>query len=378
MAFIVQGLFSYRRNTKTGGVMMKTFISLLFCCLSVLFIYSAEQDSPTSTRQAGLLWQGADFDQWDPNQSYSFSKAKVDFGDYPNFFNAPLLPFNTYLAQMPDKGTVMRVLYREGLYSDTGSGAIWRSEFSSSHSELVLEFDAYFEPGFQFVRGGKFHGLCSRNCYSNADPVPGDGMSVRFMWRQADDQNRARIVLYVYHTDMPGVYGQDLPLLQGGPRARIQADSSIYFPDIDETFTLGYEDRDYVGPWPVIRFEDDRWYRLKLRVKLNDPGLRNGAIQTWIDDELVLNMTGFEFAIAGANPDDYLLKYFLFQTFHGGGDDSWAPSEDVYAYYDSFKVESMDCDSLLASQIEDWNAKGSTWNILNMIKSYLPLSWSCE
>jgi len=353
---------------------MKKIMALL-TCMMIYSSFSVVFCQYEDTRQAGLLWQGVTFNQWNPGQSYSYTKSHEDFGEYPNFFNSPLLSLNAYLADWSGMGTCMRVRYREGLYSDTGSGAIWRAEFSSSHREMVLDFDGLFEDGFEFVRGGKFHGLCSKNCYSGGDSVPGDGMSARFMWRGADDLNRARIVLYVYHTDMPGIYGQDLPLLHGGPDATILPNSDLYFPSIDQTFHIGYEDRDFVGPWPVIRIEDGTWYHYKLRIRLNDAGQRNGAIQVWLNGELVLNVSGFNFGIAGTSTSEYYLKYFLFQTFHGGGDTSWAPSSDVYAYFDNFQVQDQDCQQVLEGLLTHWN---QDVNMLTLVSTYPTLFWTCQ
>ncbi len=299
-----------------------------------------------SLSSEGLIWTGVDFQHWSSGTLYTYSRLNNDFGDYATLFNSwgVLLP-GAQTAIIDDNGNhAIRVTYPAGLFSDTGSGAGWRARLDQNHQGLNLYFRARFVPGFQFVRGGKFHGLCSENCYTNGASVPGDGMSARFMWREVETGPGARAVVYTYHTDQPGVFGQDLPLLQDGPNKMIiQADGGLYVPETGETYYLDYEARDTVGPWSVLRLEEDTWRSFRLRIYLNSPGMRNGSIQAWVDGAMALNVNGFLFAVEGAPEADYLLRYMLFQTFHGGGDASWAPSVDVYADYDDFLVSPVTC-----------------------------------
>lgn len=287
----------------------------------------------------GMLWDGVDFDSWAIG-NYTYDELHVDFGDYANLFNSYGVTFPLYHATIVTSGLerALRITYPEGLYSDTGSGASWRAELFSPRRSLVLAFTVRFDDDFDFVRGGKVHGICSRNCYSNGDPVPGDGMSARFMWRPVLTGEGARLVVYTYHTDMPGVYGQDFPLLHDAPRMVVQPDASLWVPETGETFVVGYEPRDQLGSWEVMRVYPGMPHQLVLRVNLNHPASRNGSIQAWLDGELGLNVAGFEFAVAGADPQDYLLQFVLFQTFFGGGDVSWAPPRDVFADFDDFLI----------------------------------------
>jgi hypothetical protein len=315
----------------------------------------------------GNVREGVDFELWTANTNYSYARLAQDFGDYATLFNSWGVAFPFFHTQIVGDvdSKAIRVTYPAGLYSDTGSGAGWRTELDQPQRGLTLSLSFAFDPDFAFVRGGKMHGLCSAMCYSNGAVVGGDGMSARFMWRE-DHPDGARLVVYTYHPEMPGTYGQDLPLLYDPPMMVMQPDSGLYVPLSDETFYVGYEERDFVGSWPVVRVGVDQWHHLKLRVYLNEPGLRNGSMQVWLDDQVVLNMTGLYFAYADAPPENYLLNYLLFQTFHGGGDASWAPPRDVYAYYDDFLLEDatchwldVDCNCNIA--IEELTPVDATW-----------------
>jgi hypothetical protein len=183
-------------------------------------------------------------------------------------------------------------------------------------------------------------------------------------------------VLYTYHSDQPGVYGQDLPLLYGGPRSEINADGSLFFPDLHQSFLIGYEARDHVGGFPVVRVPRGAWFELSLTIGLNSPGIRNGYILAFIDGQLVLNCRGFLFAGSQAQSEDYLLRYFLFQTFHGGGDTSWAPPRDVTADFDNFLLEPFSLEEILRDWPSLWpKTQPGTFSLLELLTEKLPYFW---
>jgi len=36
--------------------------------------------------------------------------------------------------------------------------------------------------------------------------------------------------------------------------------------------------------------------------------------------------------------DSFAIDSFLFNTFYGGDDSSWAPDSDMYIYFDNFEI----------------------------------------
>ena len=115
------------------------------------------------------------------------------------------------------------------------------------------------------------------------------------MWREVATGTGARLVVYTYHTEQPGTYGQDFPLLVDAPRFVLQPDGGLLEPEGDDLYHIGYEARDSVGTWPVVRVQTGEWHDMRLRVYLNDPGERNGSIQAWFDGVPVLNINGLLF-----------------------------------------------------------------------------------
>ncbi|MCZ7599892.1 MAG: polysaccharide lyase [Gammaproteobacteria bacterium] len=70
------------------------------------------------------------------------------------------------------------------------------------------------------------------------------------MWKKAGG-----VMVYLYHMDQKGKYGDGLTL-------------------------------------PDCRFEPGRWHRLTQRLKVNTNDDHNGVLQVWFDRQLVLDRTG--------------------------------------------------------------------------------------
>ena len=157
-----------------------------------------------------------------------------------------------------------------------------------------------FEKDFDFVKGGKLPGLCGGpKTITGGDKVTGEeGWSARIMWRK-----EGRGQAYVYHMNQPSKYGDEF--------------------DFPEAF----------------RFTPGQTMQLRIRVTMNTVGKRDGTLQVWVkpaDDAketLVVDMTDMQWrSVASIGADS-----ILFNTFHGGGDKSWAPTRDCHARFGSFE-----------------------------------------
>ena len=118
------------------------------------------------------------------------------------------------------------------------------------------------------------------------------------LWRR-DGRGEA----YVYHMDQPDKYGHSFP-----------------FPD-DFRFPAGQ---------PV---------RVRLAVAMNDPGVKNGALRVWVTlpgapERLVVERADLRWRAA----DSFGVDGLYFETFHGGGDRSWAPSGPCWAEFSEISV----------------------------------------
>ena len=197
-------------------------------------------------------------------------------------------------------GRSLRVLYPSG---QIGNGFLFRSSFSKwgipAQDSLYVRYYVRFEPGFDFVKGGKLPGLAGGDGNTGGHKPNGkDGWSARIMWR-----GDGKIVQYVYHPDQPGDYGEDFEWTFGGcPRF----------------------------------FKPGRWQCVETYVRMNTPGKKDGIIRSWLDGEKSLEVTNLHFR----DDADLKIDQFEFETFFGGGDPSWASSRDQHAWFDGFVLAS--------------------------------------
>ncbi len=220
-------------------------------------------------------------------------------------------------------GAVARVLLREKALTivpgeGVGGGAALRAAYvggpmgserlvrfvrlGEEGPEYTLHYDVRFDRDFQFVGGGKLHGMGPRYPVAGGDPIRPDGWSARVMWRA-----EGRPELYTYHQDQKGRYGDH------GVVAR------------------------------AMKFEVGRWYAVSLQVKVNDPAKADGAVRLYVDGALIESHE--QLRLRGNDRKGALVSQFLFSTFHGGGDPHWAPRTPdggyatVHAWFDNFAVE---------------------------------------
>lgn len=168
--------------------------------------------------------------------------------------------------------------------------------------EYSLNYDVRFDRGFQFVRGGKLHGLGPARAVSGGERMRPDGWSARVMWLE-DGQAGT----YVYHQNQWDRFGDF------GKRVR------------------------------PFAFEPGRYHAVSLHVRLNAPADKaNGFVRVYVDGSLVEAQEGLR--LRAVESKRSLIGKFLFSTFHGGGDGSWAPRAQgggyatVHAWFDNIAV----------------------------------------
>lgn len=207
----------------------------------------------------------------------------------------------SFLSEGSKTANVMRIFVPSGAI-DPGTmslrglprgGAGFKSEslaIGSTHA--VLSYKVRFPNGFDFVRGGKLPGLYGGVGNSGGKIPDGtDGFSFRLMW----GKNGAGEV-YAY-----------LP-------------SSIKY---GTGFFRG-----------AFHFIPGVWHEVVQELQLNTPGLADGFVRLWFDGRLV----GEERALLVRSVDSLKINGFFLDVFFGGNDDSWAPKQDTYVDFSSFKI----------------------------------------
>ncbi|MCW3846618.1 polysaccharide lyase [Sphingomonas sp. LB-2] len=197
-------------------------------------------------------------------------------------------------------GRALRASYIGG---PVGSERLTRSiDLGERGPEYTLDYDVQFERDFQFVLGGKLLGLGPDRPVTGGDPIRPDGWSARVMWRTG-----GHVELYTYHQDQAGKYG----------------DHGVV-----------------VRP---LSFVTGRWYAVSIHVRVNSaPDKADGFVRLYVDGVLTEQQQGIR--LRGATSDDTLISRFMFETFHGGNDPSWAPKNSdgsyatVHALFDNIAV----------------------------------------
>lgn len=209
-------------------------------------------------------------------------------------------------------GEVLRVHYDAGSYShthDRDSGAGFYATPAPSHTVMMLSFDVYFSPNFDFVKGGKLPGLwggitntCSGGRHSD------DCFSTRFMFRA---NGQGEVYAYIPKEQDAGF-----------------CDRSDVHCNFESGHSLGR------GKWT---FKKGQWQNIAQYVHLNTPGHHDGYIRVFLDGHNVFEINNLNLR----NHANLLVDGILFSTFFGGGDSSWATPHSVYSYFRNF-VLSMD------------------------------------
>ena len=165
-----------------------------------------------------------------------------------------------------------------------------------------LRYTVRVEPGFDFAKGGKLPGLVGggENAVGGRRADGYNGWSARVMWGRDGILHQ-----YVYHPDQPRRFGERFDWWRpDGTRARL-------IPGAE--------------------------HQLRTEVRLNTPGRNDGRIRSWLDGVQVLDRAGLRFRDTHRLAIDHL----YISTFHGGSNDTWAPSRDGVIAFDDFHVTAL-------------------------------------
>lgn len=193
----------------------------------------------------------------------------------------------------------LRVNFAKGQIGPGKGGAGWRWPIDRRESAELI-YTLRFSEDFDWVKGGKLPGLCGgpENVSGGRRADGTNGFSARLMWRR-DGRGEA----YVYHKNQEGDYGD-----------------SFDFPD-------------------DFRFPTDQPVTVRMTVTMNTPSTRDGSLRVWITlegepERLMVKRSDLEWRAA----DTFGVDGFYFETFHGGGDRSWAPTKPCWVEFTGMKI----------------------------------------
>lgn len=198
----------------------------------------------------------------------------------------------------PDGSNAIRVSY---VGCEKGSErVVLRFPLGAHVHSATLSFDVCFEDDFQWVLGGKLHGL------GPAEPITGGHARKPSSWSaRAVFRPEGSVATYIYDQDPAKKYGV-------GKRA----ESSV--------------------------FQKGRWHHVELHVHLNNPGQADGCMRISVDGRTAVEQDSAEFRGTGGSETE--IQTFLFSTFHGGDAPKYTPSDPngkpatVHALFDNFRI----------------------------------------
>jgi hypothetical protein len=257
------------------------------------------------------------FERWrpdllNPRNEYTWLRARSDFNGWrPLFWAAGLsvLERRGRIVSTAEQGRVLRVTYPAGKFGSAESGVSFPWLLSGRYEELLLSYRVRFDEGFLFTTTGKLPGVCGANddlgCYRYTGgnrPHGDDGFSVRPVWLDADGLAGS----YVYHAGQAGEFG-DIFVWQ------------------------------HANGEPV-RFVRGQWHTLQVRVRLNQPGIADGEVEAWLDEEPVSLVSHMLFRNDSARGRDIRINEVYFNTFHGGRHPEDAPARTQHAFFDGLRL----------------------------------------
>lgn len=198
-------------------------------------------------------------------------------------------------------GAGLRVTYPAGsasqnshrVYGSPSGGAqVYLPLRAGSVSALWLSYFVRFQPGFDFVKGGKLPGMYGGSQTSGGRiPNGTDGLSTRLMWRAGGEGE-----IYAY---LPSSIKHGTSIGRGS-----------------WTFTPGH------------------WEKIVQYVRLNTPGRSDGEIRLFVNGESVVDVQDLVFRTTRS----LLIDGVFFSTFFGGSDQTWATPVTQHADFAGFRV----------------------------------------
>ncbi|OUW17800.1 MAG: hypothetical protein CBD18_03905 [Opitutales bacterium TMED158] len=248
------------------------------------------------------------------SQAVLVSFVAVSGAERPAILEENFEPANrTHISETLEGDRLMKVVPNEGVEGSHALRATYEGYERGSHRltdrfelgerglEYTLNYDVKFDENFQFVKGGKLHGLGPDQPITGGKAMRPDGWSARVTFKE---EGTVRSYLYCQNKD--GKYGTSISN-------------------------------------PTFHFEKGRYYAISLHVKLNeDANAATGFARIYIDGRPVIRHERIRFR--GEVGEETLISKFLFSTFHGGHEPHWAPRDergdyaDVHAYFDNIAV----------------------------------------
>lgn len=249
---------------------------------------------------------------------------------------------------------LLEITIPKGTESDGGS--FWRLVFPRNLTDATFEYDIMFGDNFDFVRGGKLPGLgggTSKGSGGTPEEYQ-NGFSARLMWREIDfekellikqplgneinslkemiksDKKKEEIFKQITSIQNEIIkLGWNFRDLVKEPHKAFLV-QYIYYPDKKGRFgeNLIYEYKN-----KKVFVEPNKWYNIKMRIKLSENPKQEDTILAWVNGRNVLNKKRNL-----RKKKSYGINQVMFSLFFGGGDETWHTKKDEKVYFRKFMI----------------------------------------
>lgn len=267
------------------------------------------------------------FDHLRPGDYYSVEELKDDFiiaygkGFYDGSDEASNRAAVDKSESVDPDGTSLKVKYPKGKLKTSDSGVDTRVYLSGNYKtgksftadELYFSYWVKFSDNFDFKCGGKMPSLGGE--FENSDNGDNERWKGRTMWR-----NGGSIQFY---PELP--HGED----------KFEHDSLRFWGEKE------YDGGDICTNEFTSYLTNGEWHNIELHYVLEKDG-KAGWFEGWVDGDKeykIINSEAFGFyRRPGEGLDNLTLNFIMISTFFGGSSVEYEPDEDVYAWYDEFRV----------------------------------------
>ena len=236
-------------------------------------------------------------------------------------------------------------------------GSFWRLNFPRNLTDVIFEYEIMFGKNFDFVRGGKLPGLgggASKGSGGTEEEYQ-NGFSARLMWREIDFEKEL-LVKEQLRKEMKAlkemvktkqneeeilnqikIIGDEIIKLGWNFRDLSKEPHKaylvqyVYYPDRK---THKGDDQIYKYKNKKIFVEPEKWYKIKMRIKLSDNLKKKDTILAWINGREVLRKK-----LHLRKKKSYGVNQVMFSLFFGGNDETWHTKKDEKVYFKKFEVK---------------------------------------
>jgi len=246
---------------------------------------------------------------------------------------------------------VLEITIPKGTRSNGGS--FWRLNFPRNLTDATFEYDIMFGDNFDFVRGGKLPGLGGGTSPGSkkTEEEYQNGFSARLMWRQVNTEEEMALQKAVKEEIAEILNSKEsyekkklrsklsrkeitkmVWLAQGLVKEPHKAYlvQYMYYPDRK---TNHGDDQIYKYKNKNVFVEPNKWYNIKMRIKLSEDPKKKDTLFAWVNGKKVLDRK-----LNLRKKKSFGINQIMFSLFFGGDDDSWITTKKEKVYFRKFVV----------------------------------------